>query len=115
MNRNYMLVALVILFVLLVVVLYLFSPSTSPFKKIKSSPAAYFAPLEINECTGSESSSCNIGSCSGKKTCINGKFSECSLEIICTPGSQASCVENACANGYKTCNECGTGYSECIY
>lgn len=66
-------------------------------------------------CIEDSTKGCNIQDCNGTMTCKNEKWLSCRLTIICTPGSKASCIENACTTGYKVCNECGTDYETCIY
>ena len=71
-------------------------------------------PIIIPKCTEGTNMSCTLGTCTGYRVCESGEWSECRFERICVPGSVAPCIENYCAVGYKTCNECGTGYGECI-
>ena len=58
---------------------------------------------------------CSVNLCGGYKKCQDGKWSRCIIEQVCTPNSRANCVEFSCSVGYKLCNECGTGYNECVY
>ena len=67
----------------------------------------------IEECSGG-SKSCMKGPCNGTQTCINGTWGKCTVDMICTPGAREPCVVNHCVSAYKICNDCGTGYGECI-
>jgi hypothetical protein len=64
-------------------------------------------------CGNGETSSCASGNCAGIRTCRNGRWGDCTVKQICTPGTKTSCSENGCANGYKICNTCGTGFGTC--
>lgn len=70
-------------------------------------------PIVIPECRDGDNTTCVLGNCSGYRVCESGEWSECRFERICIPGSLEPCTEKYCPVGYKTCNECGTGYSEC--
>lgn len=70
--------------------------------------------IQEKECEEGEIATCVKDGCDGTMECINGKFSSCSIEKICVPGSKIGCAMDSCTTGYKTCNECGTGYGECI-
>lgn len=52
--------------------------------------------------------------CRGKRICISGIWSECYENKICQPGKKVICLLDGCNFGYKTCNECGDGWSECL-
>ncbi len=70
-------------------------------------------PVVIPECSQGTNTTCILGTCMGYRVCESGEWSECKMNRICIPGEIKPCIENYCAKGYKTCNECGTGYSEC--
>jgi hypothetical protein len=65
-------------------------------------------------CKDNENKTCFVGKCSGSIYCRSGEWSTCIVDRICVPGSTKPCVENYCAYGYKTCDECGTGYGQCV-
>ncbi len=66
------------------------------------------------ECLPNQTISCkNSKNCSGFRICRDGKWSECIVNKICIPGKVYKCYIDECTPGNKTCNECGTGYSEC--
>ena len=65
------------------------------------------------ECEEGANKTCYIENCEGYSTCINGKWSECRLNIVCNPGSKKPCIVGGCIKGYAVCNECGTGYEGC--
>jgi len=69
---------------------------------------------ETVECAEGSVRDCERGPCNGTQSCTNGTWEKCSVEIICTPGARTPCVMDHCASAYKICNECGTGYGECI-
>ncbi len=56
---------------------------------------------------------CMVGNCSGLSACRNGRWTACRWEMVCEPGSRASCIEGGCVKGYKECDECGTSYGPC--
>ncbi|MFZ5501488.1 MAG: hypothetical protein ACOY58_06220, partial [Candidatus Micrarchaeota archaeon] len=65
-------------------------------------------------CASGETRSCQSGSCAGTSTCIQGVWSGCRWERICTPGIHEPCIEQGCAYALRECNECGTGWGECL-
>ncbi|MBD3210331.1 hypothetical protein GF318_03030 [Candidatus Micrarchaeota archaeon] len=69
---------------------------------------------EYPACTEGATQHCCIGNCSGKSTCVNGKWGPCKLDIVCRPGETVPCLERGCVTGHKECNECGTAYGPCI-
>lgn len=82
---------------------------------IKPQPIEFdYEPEEEQECGGGDVQECFVGNCSGTSTCVNGEWSVCNLDMVCTPGDRVPCVEGGCVNGYKECDECGTGYGPCI-
>ncbi len=66
------------------------------------------------ECREGETKDCMKGPCSGTQNCSNGTWGICIIERICEPGEVVPCVVDSCASAYKVCNDCGTGYGECI-
>ncbi|MEM4389068.1 MAG: hypothetical protein QXG98_00205 [Candidatus Micrarchaeia archaeon] len=54
--------------------------------------------------------------CEGIRVCIGGAFTACSpTGRICEPGTKRGCtISDKCGTGEQTCNECGTGWSECV-
>lgn len=95
----------VIISFFVLVVLFLLTAGKSPEEIVK--------PIPVPECTEGENITCTLGNCTGYRVCELGEWSECRFERICVPGSLVPCTENYCAVGYKICNECGTGFSEC--
>ncbi len=69
---------------------------------------------EKKECSGGETRNCMKGPCEGTQSCADGRWGTCIVERICEPGEAVPCAKNGCASAYKICNDCGTGYSECI-
>lgn len=65
-------------------------------------------------CANGTMKECYIGKCKGESICKDGEWTECTLNIICMPNSIKPCIVNYCARTYQVCNECGTGYSECL-
>jgi hypothetical protein len=64
-------------------------------------------------CEENDTRSCSVGECTGISTCRNGGWGGCKLEMICQPGEKVACTEAGCAQGFKECNSCGTGYGPC--
>lgn len=62
---------------------------------------------------GTRSQCINYMNCFGYKLCREGKWSECIVQKVCTPGTKTGCFLNYCSMGYATCNACGTGYENC--
>jgi hypothetical protein len=79
-------------------------PVAPPKEEVKPPPV----------CEGNATISCVLGKCDGVRACRNGRWADCYVPSVCVPGSNVSCSENGCAKGYKTCNECGTGYGSCF-
>ncbi len=101
-----------LLFILLLVLLYSFFGKTIDYNSIPST-SSNTLPNKI--CNDGEQSQCSDSlGCNGQRICIRGVWTGCTIKELCTPGSKTACVENFCSTGYKICNECGTGYSECI-
>jgi len=104
---------LFLLFILLLVIIYsfIFFEKTVSFDSIPSVKLSY-NPV----CNGSDRSPCvdSLG-CSGERICVRGAWTGCINKKVCNPGERSNCIENFCSTGYKICNECGTGYSECIH
>ncbi len=70
-------------------------------------------PQPAKLCSENETRQCMVGNCSGEQRCIDGRWTSCRVKMICVPGSKVPCATYGCAYGYKTCNECGSGYGEC--
>ncbi|MCM8831426.1 MAG: hypothetical protein NC918_04475 [Candidatus Omnitrophica bacterium] len=69
----------------------------------------------IKECLQGEKKNCYLDDgCKGEQICIDGSWSECYLKKICQPNKKIPCNLDGCSFGYKTCNECGDGWSECL-
>lgn len=86
-------------------------------------PPPQFFPISAKgqnaegECSGDEFISCKMaeGGCTGKKYCVSGKFGECARELqVCQPGARLRCSLNSCSFGEAICNECGSGWGECL-
>lgn len=113
--KFYQLISLILVFFLLSTIVYVFYyvPSLS----LQKASGNYQVNDSISEkksvCTDGQDTTCKTGSCDGIKTCKSGQWTECFLVKVCLPGTNTSCNENGCAVGYKTCNDCGTGYGEC--
>ena len=101
MKIDHVIAAAVVLSALVIVFLF-FMP---PMEEVIPEPE----PI----CENGETKTCFAGNCRGEQVCISGRWSACRLHMICIPGSKAPCIEFGCVSGYKTCNECGTGYGEC--
>jgi len=71
-------------------------------------------PVNTSTCIDGTNQTCNAGKCDGVRVCKNGKLGNCFVIKNCVPGAKISCGPHGCATGYKTCNECGTGYGECV-
>jgi len=73
------------------------------------------------ECEEGITQECTTSSgCSGQQTCIGGTWGDCELSApACEPNAVETCTpiinETSCNSftGSKTCNDCGTGFSEC--
>ncbi|MFA6530922.1 MAG: hypothetical protein WCT31_04280 [Candidatus Micrarchaeia archaeon] len=64
-------------------------------------------------CENGQTKTCMSGSCQGSSECAGGHWTPCYVKKICMPGTNSSCGDASCANGYKICNECGNGYGVC--
>jgi hypothetical protein len=97
---------------LLILALYLaytaFFPTLSWHVSSTPGPAPACNPGDIRGCMA--------GQCNGTQSCSGGAWSACTLNIVCEPGAYVPCVQGAaaCANGYKACDACGTGYGACL-
>ncbi len=65
-------------------------------------------------CQDGQTQPCSTGSCSGLSRCINGVWSGCRWDTVCTPGDRVPCLSNGCVYAVKECNSCGTGYGACF-
>ncbi|MBI5158589.1 hypothetical protein HY992_00535 [Candidatus Micrarchaeota archaeon] len=72
-------------------------------------------PQKKSECSAGMQKNCSTSSnCYGVSVCANGEWSACIVKKTCVPGSVKVCpLQGGCGYGQQTCNECGTGYSEC--
>lgn len=69
---------------------------------------------KADECALDSTINCtNSGGCSGYKMCRDGKWGECIVRKICSPGDRTGCFVNGCTTGHSTCNACGTAYENC--
>ncbi len=103
---------LFLLVVLLIVITYAF------FGPIASQQPPSLSKISMPEptCKDDERIACNNSfGCSGERVCVDGAWTGCITKRICTPGTRTQCIENFCSTGYKICNECGSGYGECVY
>jgi hypothetical protein len=99
---------IVALFALIAYAAYLGSgPGAAP----ESQPSS---PSSGGLCTEGQTQACSIGSCSGVSRCINGVWSGCRWDTVCTPGTKVPCLSNGCVYAVKECNQCGTGYTDCF-
>jgi len=76
------------------------------------------APIETAsgpepDCQEGDSKACSVDSCSGLSYCIEGRWSACRWDRVCSPGTLAPCLSGGCAYAYKACDECGAGYGPC--
>ncbi|MBS3067121.1 hypothetical protein J4450_00340 [Candidatus Micrarchaeota archaeon] len=103
---------LFLLIVLLFVIVYaFFGPTIS-----QQAPSLSKISMPKPACKDGEQEACtNSLGCSGERVCVDGAWTGCITKRICTPGARTQCIENFCSVGYKICNECGSGYGECIY
>jgi hypothetical protein len=75
----------------------------------------YAKPNRTLECTSRETKACERGECGGTIYCIGGTWGECvQKKRICVPGKKVGCTLDSCSFGYRICNGCGTGFSECL-
>lgn len=65
-------------------------------------------------CQEGQTQPCSTGTCPGVSRCINGVWSGCRWDTICTPGTRVPCLSNGCVYAVKECDSCGTGYTECF-
>ncbi|MBU0586071.1 hypothetical protein KJ780_01015 [Candidatus Micrarchaeota archaeon] len=72
-----------------------------------------FIPAAIQECNSGTEECITEDGCQGTRTCKGGKWSECIIKKICSPGSTSGCFVNSCIGGYAVCNSCGTAYENC--
>ena len=91
--------------------------STSlPPSQYSSSPSQTAASQP--ECEENSKVSCILANgCEGKKVCFQGEWTHCIAPLEkCKPGTTRACTftrEETCGSGMQTCNQCGTGWSEC--
>ncbi|MFH1520338.1 MAG: hypothetical protein ABID61_01705 [Candidatus Micrarchaeota archaeon] len=100
-------IILILFFILLLIISSTLLPFVIPHQ-INSPPSE-----QPQLCTTNQTKQCFISSCNGTSTCFDGDWSSCYWEKVCTPGSRAMCIQKGCAYAVKTCNPCGTGYSQC--
>lgn len=65
-------------------------------------------------CKEGDTRTCASGSCQGVSRCLNGVWSGCRWDTVCTPGQRVPCLSNGCVYAVKECNSCGTAYTECF-
>ena len=110
MFRKFLPIIIIALIILAVFLFYYFTSTPSDV------PISNWSISEKKElpCVEDETKTCFSGSCNGYQVCKNSEWSRCIIKRICNPNSRENCVENGCSVGYKLCNECGTGYEECV-
>jgi hypothetical protein len=66
-------------------------------------------------CINGQKESCELeDGCIGERVCIEGIWSECYKIYNCEPNKKVPCIiPNECVFGYKICDRCGSGWSEC--
>ncbi len=103
---------LVLLILLISVVAYSFFVLPLP---IAEKEKTYGGSRSQPRCCEGEKRACvNDLGCDGESICFNGAWTGCTVQKTCNPGERALCIENFCSTSYKICNQCGTGYGECV-
>ncbi len=104
----------VIIFIVLigtVIYAFFFIQAATPPGQTREITRTHFAAT----CIEGTAEACNTGrNCGGVRQCIRGSWTGCIIEEACRPGERIPCVPDGCTIGYKACNECGSGYGECI-
>ena len=101
---------LVFVIALIAIIAYAAYLGSGPQQQPQSQPAAPQGGI----CSEGQTQACSLGSCSGQMRCINGVWSGCRWDTICTPGSRVPCLSNGCVYAVKECDSCGTGYTACF-
>lgn len=105
--------------IILSLFLYVFFPSEFLSTGGAAGPGNLSAPLSgaenrFPECIFGQQIPCsNYMNCTGHRVCRGGKWSECIIWKLCTPGTKTGCFVDSCRMGYATCNSCGTAYENC--
>lgn len=77
-----------------------------------------FRPIQeekiVKECEENATRKCYIGNCAGRQLCSDGEWGECRIDVVCIPGTVEPCVIGYCARTYRVCDECGSGYGDCL-
>lgn len=66
------------------------------------------------ECAGNETRQCEVNGCAGRQACQYSAWGVCSFSKVCVPGERISCSLNGCSFGYRVCNDCGSGFGDCL-
>lgn len=110
----YLAAAVAVLAALALVIAFSLQPKPLPAPQ-EEPHNPYVKPNRAIECTDGETKECELGDCGGAISCIGGAWGECvPKKRICVPGKVVGCTLDSCNFGYKVCNECGTGFSECM-
>ncbi|MEW6722800.1 MAG: hypothetical protein AB1324_06060 [Candidatus Micrarchaeota archaeon] len=87
---------------------------------LASSGAGKIGP-ELNQtaprpesCRDGETRPCSVNACAGTSVCAGGSWSGCTWEQKCVPGAKVSCIREGCVYAFRECDDCGSGYGECV-
>lgn len=94
--------------------LYLYSIISGFFPETGESAQPPISPPPHAECSAGDKAECTSSQgCPGTRMCREGKWSECMVKKICSPGEEQGCFIGTCATGKQVCNACGTAYENC--
>jgi hypothetical protein len=77
-------------------------------------PASRPSDSATGLCREGDTRPCSVNSCQGVSRCLNGVWSGCRWDTVCTPGARVPCLSNGCVYAVKECDSCGTGYTDCF-
>ncbi len=99
---------------LILMLLFVALPSVVVPPEALWQPGSISLPSAATECITGEKAECvNFQNCTGYRACREGKWSECIIKKMCTPGDTTGCFVDLCKTGYAVCNRCGTAYENC--
>ena len=119
-RQNLLLAAFVLVFLIFLAYLLFFSPSAASANGNsagRTNPGLQAgAPAPKSQCTDGDTLQCTTEKgCQGYMICRNGAFGGClTNQQVCRPGTRTWCTENGCSQGYRYCNDCGSGYGPCV-
>lgn len=114
-GKEFVKIVPVFLFLILIGVIgysFMAMPDSKPSASV-SFNSKFQPSQQVQQCENGESKTCMSGTCQGTSECAGGKWTMCYVKKICIPDTNSSCGDSGCADGYKVCNECGTGYGPC--